>query len=80
MFDAVARNWTWKYAMWDALPVDQVQKIIKNIYLILKPVFWRFLAIFVDFLVQKRSMFDAVARQWTWKYAMWEDLSAKAKR
>ena len=27
-----------------------------------------------------RPMFDAVARQWTWKYAMWDALSAKAKR
>jgi len=30
--------------------------------------------------VHNRSMFDAVARQWTWKYAMWDALSAKAKR
>ena len=28
--------------------------------------------------VHNRTMFDAVARQWTWKYAMWDALSAKA--
>ena len=27
-----------------------------------------------------RPMFDAVARKWTWKYAMWDALSAKPKR
>ena len=39
-----------------------------------------FLAIFVNFLVQNCSMFDTVARQWTWKSAIWDALSAKAKR
>merc|ERR1712018_584859 len=27
----------------------------------------------------QRSMFDAVARIWTWKYAMWDTLAAKSK-
>ena len=40
-------------------------------------VFWRFLSIFLSIFLSAIVVFDAVARQWTWKYAMWDALSAK---